>query len=145
MEKKDLIACINGIFLPMGFKRKGNYWVYNGNEISKIVNLQKSNFGNSFYINYGYNFPDLKSEGCMHIYNRLAATTKVEQKDITDLLDLECQILDEQRLHKLKLLIQDKIVTKFNVVSTKEDIIRELRMRPHLNDITLSVKAYLHI
>ncbi|MCD7940769.1 MAG: DUF4304 domain-containing protein, partial [Bacteroides intestinalis] len=55
MEKKKIIELLNEIFSPLGFKRKGNNWVYNGKELSKIINLQKSNYSNSFYINYGYN------------------------------------------------------------------------------------------
>lgn len=145
MVKKDLIACISEVFLPIGFKRKGNNWVRSGKELSKIVNLQKSNFGNNFYINYGYSFPDLEKEGCMHIYNRLASTTKSEQQEITNLLDLEYQISNEQRFFKLKMLIRNKIIAKFNVVNTKEDIIHELRKRSHLNDVTLTVKTYLHL
>ena len=54
MEKKDLINILSEMLVPIGFKRKGNYWVVNGDEITKMVNLQKSQYGNSFYINYDY-------------------------------------------------------------------------------------------
>ena len=51
MEKKDLIKLLDEIFVPLGFKRKGHNWVLNGDELSKLINLQKSNYSNAFYIN----------------------------------------------------------------------------------------------
>ena len=35
MEKKDLTKLLDEIFIPIGFKRKGNNWVLNGKEINK--------------------------------------------------------------------------------------------------------------
>lgn len=40
MEKKELASILNEIFVPIGFKKKGDYWVINGDEITKMVNLQ---------------------------------------------------------------------------------------------------------
>ena len=54
MEKSDLIKLLNEVFNNLGFKRKGNNWVVDSSELIKIVNLQKSNYGNLFYINYGF-------------------------------------------------------------------------------------------
>jgi len=37
MEKKDLIKLLDEMFIPIGFKRKGNNWVHNGEIITKII------------------------------------------------------------------------------------------------------------
>jgi hypothetical protein len=68
MEKKDLIKLLDEIFVPLGFKRKGNNWVLNGDELSKLINLQKSNYSNAFYINYGYIIKGLELTTVMHIW-----------------------------------------------------------------------------
>ena len=87
MKKNELTSILNEILLPIGFKKKGNYWVVNGNEVTKIVNLQKSQSCNSFYINWGYNVNSVILNGVMHIYNRVASEVKSENLRIGELLN----------------------------------------------------------
>src|SRR4051812_7921288 len=105
MEKNNLIELLNEIFIPLGFKRKGNNWVLNGDALSKIINLQQSNYGNHFYINYGYIIKGLELTTKEHLSHRLASNDKDKQKRITDLLDFENNISIEQRLAELRDLI----------------------------------------
>ncbi|WP_156173189.1 DUF4304 domain-containing protein [Chryseobacterium gallinarum] len=46
MEKQELIKFLDSIFIHAGFKRKGNNWVINGDEINKIINQQKYQYSN---------------------------------------------------------------------------------------------------
>jgi hypothetical protein len=146
MNKNDLIKLLDELFSPIGFKRKGNYWLANGNILSKMINLQKSSFGNHYFINYGYILKVLPlNNETMHIYNRVAAIEKDEQKRITDLLDLKNDIPDDKRLLELKKLLIDRIVSKIQLINTEEDVLNELKKRPHLNDISLVVKKYFNL
>lgn len=145
MEKKDLIKLLDEIFVPLGFKRKGNNWVLNGDELSKLINLQKSNYSNAFYINYGYIIKGLELTTTTHVENRLASTNKEEQKRITDLLDLETEIPTDQRLAELKKLITDKIAVQMQSVNIEADLLNDLRKRPHLNNIPLVVKRHFNL
>lgn len=145
MEKKNLIKLLDEIFIPLNFKRKGNNWVFNGEKLTKIINLQKSNYGNLFYINFGYIIKGLELSTVTHVENRLGSKNKDEQKRITDLLNLEVNIPSDKRLSELKQLILNKIVSKIELVDTEEQLVNELRKRPHLNDIPLVVKEYFHL
>lgn len=145
MKKKDLIQLLDSIFTSLKFKRKGNNWVVNGDVISKIINLQKSNYGNFFYINYGFVIQGLELTTVTHIGNRLASVDKNEQLRITDLLDLENNISDDVRLSELKTLITKKILYKMQSMNTEEDILNELKTRPNLNNIPLIVKKHFHL
>lgn len=145
MEKRDLIKLLDEIFVPLGFKRKGNNWVLNGDELSKLINLQKSNYSNAFYINYGYIIKGLELTTTTHVENRLASTNKEEQKRITDLLDLETEIPTDQRLAELKKLIADKVAVQMQSVNTEADLLNDLRKRPHLNNIPLVVKRHFNL
>lgn len=107
MEKNNLIKLLDEIFVPCGFKRKGNNWVLNGDELSKLINLQKSHYSNAFYINYGFIVKGLELTTTTHVENGLGSTNKEEQKRIADLLDLETQISTDQRLAELKMFITD--------------------------------------
>lgn len=145
MEKKDLIKLLDEIFIPLGLKRKGNSWVLNSKELSKIINLQKSNYGNAFYINYGYIISGLQLTTATHVENRLASTDKDEQKRITDLLDLETDIKTDQRVTELKVFISNKIVAQIQSINTETDLLNDLKKRQHLNNIPLVVKKHFNL
>lgn len=145
MEKKDLIKLLNEIFIPLNFRREGNNWVFNSNELIKIINLQKSNYSNAFYINYGYIIKGLELTTSMHIEDRLASISKEEQKRITDLLDFHTAIQPDQRLRELKQIIIDKIIMQVQLVNTEKDLLSNLQTRAHLNNIPLVVKRHFNL
>jgi Domain of unknown function (DUF4304) len=145
MEKKELVNIINNVLMPIGFKRKGNYWVVNGDIITKMVNLQKSQFSNSFYINYGYILKSIPLTEMMHIYNRVGSTEKAEQQRITELLDFENSISDLERTRELNEILHSKLVAKIQMINTEEKLFNELKNRLHLNDISLVVKKYFNL
>lgn len=146
MEKKEIESILSEMLVPIGFKKKGNYWVINGNVITKIVNLQKSNYGNAFYINYGYILNSIPLGNLMmHVYNRVTSLDVEERNRITFLLDFENDIPDNERTKALKEILQSKLVVKVQAVNTEEDLLAELKKRPHLNDITLAVKQHFNL
>lgn len=146
MEKKELESILSEILVPIGFKKKGDYWVVNGEEITKMVNLQKSQFSNSFQINYGYILKSIPLNGLMmHVFNGFGSTDKTEQQIITALLDLGNKISNEDRLKQLKKLLLEKLLHNVQEVNTEEDVLIELKKRPHLDDIPLVVKKHFSL
>ena len=146
MEKKELADTLSELLTPMGFKKKGNFWVINGDILTKIINLQKSQFSNSFYINYGYIIKSIPLENVMmHVFSGFGSIDVNENTRIKELLNFENNIIDEDRKRELKKLIFDKLVSKIQTVNTEEDLLNELKSRPHLNDIPLNVKKYFNL
>jgi hypothetical protein len=146
MEKKELASILSEILVPIGFKKKGDYWVVNGEEITKMVNLQKSQFSNSFYINYGYILKSIPLNGLMmHVFKGFGSIDKTEQQRITALLDLGNNIPNEDRAKELNKLLLEKLVHNIQEVNTEEDVLNELKKRPHLNDIPLIVKKHFSL
>jgi len=146
MEKKELASILNTVLSPIGFKKKGDYWTINGDEITKMVNLQKSKFTNSFYINYGYILKSIPLNNLMmHVFKGFGSIDKTEQQLITRLLDLENNIPEIERENELKKILLEILVSNIQEVNTEEDILRELKKRPHLNDIPLVVKKHFNL
>jgi hypothetical protein len=146
MEKKEVANIISEILSPIGFKKKGNYWLINGDVITKMVNLQKSEFENSFYINYGYIIKSIPLDNLMmHVFQRVGSLDDNESTRIKELLNLENNISNEERAKQLKQLIIDKVVLDIQKVNTERDLLNELKTRPHLNNIPLVVKKHFHI
>jgi len=145
MEKKDLVELINEIFIPLGFKRKGNKWVFKGDILSKIIDLQRSYYSKSYYINYGYIINGLELTTMTHLYYRLGGNDKNEQKRITDLLDLENDISIEKRLAELRNFIVNKIAKEIVLVNTEEDLLDEIKKLPYSSMIPLVVKKHFKL
>ncbi|QQS28130.1 MAG: DUF4304 domain-containing protein [Sphingobacteriales bacterium] len=145
MEKKELASILSEILLQIGFKKKGYYWVVNSAEIVKIINLQKSQFSNNFYINYGYILKSIPLEDKMHIYKRVASTDVNVNVKIKELLYIENNIFKEDRARDLKRVLVENLIENINSVNTEADILEELKKKPHLNDIPLIVKRHFHL
>lgn len=143
MEKKDFEIILNETLKPIGFKKKGNFWVKNDIAITKIVNLQKSQFSNSFYINYGYILNSIPlGNDMMHVFNGLGSIDYIENEKIKALLNLENKISDEQRIEELKQIINKILISNLQLIQTEDNLLHELKKRTHLNDIPVVVKKY---
>ena len=145
MEKRELINFLNEILAPLGYKKKGNNWMQPSIELIKVINLQKSNYGNLFYINYGFIIKNLELTTVSHFENRLASNIKEEQLKISNLLNLEYTIRDEERLSELKNFIIKKVIVKMNSLNCINDLFEEIKKAPQLNKIPLIVKQYFNL
>lgn len=136
MDKKELANILSQILIPAGFKKKGNYWVINGDVITKMVNLQKSQFSNSYYINYGYILNSIPLNGLMmHVSTGLSSLNEDENKRIKELLNLENEIDTIDRALELKKNLTEKLITKIQAVNSEEDILRGIKQEKNLNDV----------
>lgn len=146
MEKKELSNILSAVLLPLGFNKKGNHWLNNGTEVTKMVNLQKSQFGNSFYINFGYILKAIPlGANVMHIHRRIASTDKRENQRIDELLDLDNSISVDVRTNELKATLSEKLIEQLNSINTENDILEMLQKQPHLNNVPLVVKRHFNL
>lgn len=146
MEKTELVKLLDNIFIPLGFKRKGNTWVSNGKEINKLVNLQKSQYSNTFYINYGFIINSIPlNKWVQHTNDRLGSKNQEEQHLIDELLNLESNIDTSNRLIMLYQLIHDKIIPEFLSVETENDLLKTLKAREHLYTVAPIVLKHFNL
>jgi len=150
VDKNDIMRALDEVLVPLGFKRKGNNWKVTSDMISKQVQLQRSNFGNQYYINYGFNFPDLDFDAVeMHIFRRFGSADQNEQKRIQPLLDLENGI--ESGIESgiggadLRRLFEAQVVPQLQAVNNKEEAIQDISKRTYFDVLTIKVKEYLGI
>ena len=54
MDKKDFLIFLTSIFKPLGYKRKDKSWYFETEELKKVINLQKSDYSNLYYIRGGF-------------------------------------------------------------------------------------------
>ncbi|WP_288244835.1 DUF4304 domain-containing protein [uncultured Chryseobacterium sp.] len=148
MKNKILESILSELLIPNGFKKKGNYWLINGNELTKIVHLQKSQFDNSFYINFGYIINSIPLNGLsMHIFQQVSSLDEKERNRIMELLNLDNDISETVRIDELDHILRSKLVDKMKSINSLDDIrkMTEDFSQAQLNMIPLSVKEYLKI
>ncbi len=137
MTNLELKKIVDDLLKPCGFRKKGNYWKLETEEIEKIIDLQKSNFSNLYYVNYGYNLKNLNyDEVRTHIFNGIAQN---------EVFDLENNINQKIRIEKIQKIFKDELIPNVNQINTESDIIELLKKQPNLNQVPIKVKEYLKL
>ena len=147
MEKREFIDFLNKIFKQFDFKKKGNYWFNETETLKKVINLQKSNFANRYYINYGWIIKKLPLSGYCHFGGRLASLNKEENLRIDELLSLNQNINQEERQSELFSFIDSYLLKKLETINTEEELSNYLKsLQPPLsNMISGIVREYFNI
>lgn len=146
MTNQEFKTELDKLLKPFGFKKNGNKWTAESEELEKIIYLQKSDYSNSYYLNYGYNFKDLEYDGVsMHIWNRYGAFKRKQNERISKTLDLTNSMEKSIRIKNLEHFVKELLNTEINSTNSKSDIIQKLKSRKHLNDVFLPVKRHLNL
>ncbi|MFZ1677679.1 MAG: DUF4304 domain-containing protein [Saprospiraceae bacterium] len=146
MDNKEFKLNFDKLLKGQGYKKKGNVWKKETSELLKMIELQKSNFRNLYYLNFGFNFNNLDySEVRSHIVNRLGGRNPEENTFIDVTLDLENDMSDEKRKLSIQKLLNEILIPQIEQINSESDVLNELKSRSHLNDIPIKVKAYLKL
>lgn len=102
--QQTIIQTIAPILKQAGFRKFASHWIYTYSEMIVVLNLQKSRWGNMFYINLGCYLTALGKNKQPRVYQcqirtsiqAISATTK-DRDRITSALDFEqIQLVREQ-------------------------------------------------
>ncbi|HQV66436.1 MAG: DUF4304 domain-containing protein [Saprospiraceae bacterium] len=143
MQKEDLINIIKEELTPLGFKKKGNFWILKGNEITKYLRIQKSQWSNLFYIYYGYILENLRTDDDSNSYEK-GFNTRVfdEEGNRLNILDFENNLDKIYRINEIRKVIKDNVITNFTEVNTEEDVLADIKKLTSLNLVFLSIRKY---
>lgn len=98
-----------------GFEKKSGSWYRRSDEVISIFNLQKSQYGPQYYLNQGFWLRALDDErypksNQAHIVSRLEDLVPEIEQRVGDLLDLDCEVPDEQRIEELVALLSEHLL-----------------------------------
>ena len=146
MQRADLANILSDFLVPLGFKKKGNWWARNRNEINTLVDLQKSQFGNQFYVNYGFVLNAVPLNGLRrHKYARIGSSNTAAMLRIHNLLDLDSDITDDTRKAELKRVIFRDLIPTVASVNSETDVLNYIRKLRTMNGVPLVVKRHFGI
>jgi len=112
-----------------GFKKKSDSWYWSNDEVVLVVNLQKSQYGDQYYVNCAV---ALKSLGAIqfpkehHCHIRFRLTSIVsdqEREEIGIVFDLENgSVTDQKRTEEISRLIRDIALPILKGCSSRDGI-----------------------
>lgn len=103
MDKLTFKKTLTSVLADNGFRRKGNSYNKDGQEVYCVIGLQKSNYANSYYINTGFFIKELQPDVTTakstdgHITERFSAYGFGEATD-----DFDLDLIGETETEKLK-------------------------------------------
>ena len=143
MNGKELRELISAELAPLGYRRLASDWIKDSDEVTKVINLQKSNFSNQYYLNYDYILKNIPLEGIIsHFGSRFGAEDLKENKRITQFLDLENITADDERTIELRNFIRKFVLEKVEQIRTEEDLKQMLERWEPKNMIPGVTKRY---
>jgi hypothetical protein len=98
-----------------GGEKKSGGWYWRSDEVIAVVDLQKSQYGPKYYVNVAFWLRALGEErfpktSNAHLWVRLGALPGVERETAECLLNLECDVPEEQRVDGLSALLATSVV-----------------------------------
>lgn len=144
IEKKDLLEILNEKLYPLGFKRKGNFWTAKTEQLTKQVDLQRSNFSPRYYINYRFIIHELDLDGRSHVFGGMGGENESDNTFIQNFLDLK----DENFKDKARFLslLEHSVIRHLKEVNTTVDLRYYIDNHlPTLNMLPLIVRNYFSI
>lgn len=129
MNKSLLEKELDLILKPNGFKKKGATWYRRREEILHGVDLQKSNFGEQFFLNIFIvpggmdieGLPTPKEHRCP-VRVRLTALFAKEKNKIEEAFDLERSLSDDERKKFLAKIVGEDLIRCLNTIATNQEL-----------------------
>jgi len=122
---KRVEAEFNAILKPLGFNKRARHWVRETAQCFTLVNLQKSQWGDKFYVNLGAFVRQLDPQVTAplehHCHYRIRLTELVPDAAALERgLDLENEVAEEERFEVISSALRDYGVPWLKSVETLE-------------------------
>jgi hypothetical protein len=114
--KQFLRSKINTELSSAGFQTKSGNWYMSSDEVTAVVNLQKSNYGHLYFINCGFSVREITAdeyplEEVCHVRFRATDLPGCDAKRITSLLDFDSDVtVDAAREAGLVWIVKECLV-----------------------------------
>ena len=98
-----------------GFEKRSASWYCRSEDVIAVSNLQKSQYGLSYYFNQGFWLRQLGAEPLpephrCHIRARIGQLLPSEEQQVERLFDLGHDVSDETRIEEITALLRDRLV-----------------------------------
>jgi hypothetical protein len=134
LDSKLIKEALGAPLKDAGFKKKSDSWYWSNNEVVLLVNLQKSQYGDQYFVNCGVALKSLgaaefpKEHHCHLRFRLTAVVSEEESKEIESVFDLENESLSEQQRKKdVSRLVKDVALPILQGCSSESGIIETVK------------------
>lgn len=148
---RRLEAEFNGILKPLGYVKRGKRWVRETAQCFCLVHLQKSDFGDQFYVNLGAFVKQLDPQVTAplehHCHYRIRLTNLLPNRiPLERSLDFEKEVAEEERLRTINAALRDYGVGWLKSMETLEGIRERLAKGPEVGSaVSVRLKTLLGV
>lgn len=152
MDDKTVEALVAKTLAPRGFRKQRRTWHREARNVLQVVNLQKSSWGASFYLNLAFVPEGMSVEGMPRpkeykcpIRIRLTSAYPDKRAVIERLLNLEdVEMSDEQRTAGIEGMFHDMVLPFMDRLQTVDDLKQAIENGTFNNaSVTLAARKHL--
>ena len=127
------------------FQKKGDSWYLNNGEIISIVNLQKSNYGNQFYVNLAFWINEIEESEYPKPYNshiviRLTSLFQERKEYFEEVFDLENpDYSDLERSVEIENIVTSQLIPLLNKAHTIAELKQLLKKGYFKNGMIMAI------
>jgi hypothetical protein len=140
-ERNEIQREFDAFGQALGMSKHSGSWYRTRDDVTTVLNLQKSDYGPSYYINIAFwlralgesRFP--KDREC-HLRIRLEHLVSDRRAELAELLDLKSEIPDGERGRRLRELLMTRLKPILDGISSVDDL-REMRRRGLLTNAAI--------
>ena len=115
IDTRTLSAALSDELRPVGFVKKGATWYLRKQDVIAVLNLQKSNYDSTHFLNLGFWLREIddvqnpKDEQC-HVRTRAEEIWPTETPNIAELLTIDATCDDAERLAAIRSFTREKVL-----------------------------------
>ena len=131
--KREIKEVLEESLTRIGFVRKSSTWRRSCIEVTQVVNLQKSNYDDTYFLNIAFWIdllgdpgPAVREEQC-HVRGRAMPDLLGEQSRVEEFLSVRSRLEKGERLEGLRAALQDEVLPLLERMNCIEGIRAEIR------------------
>lgn len=144
MRTAEVSSTIFQKLKPLGAKRKGRAtFVLETQDLIKMVEIQKSDFSQLCYLNYGFTLKQVPTDGLKeHLMKRATSQDPIIREQIDRWLDLDSDILDSERAQGIEWIIDEIVLPEIQHINTENDLKEFILTLPTINLVPFRLRRH---
>ncbi len=144
MKTADVSSIVFQKLKPLGAKRKGrSTFVLETPDLLKSIDIQKSDFSQLCYLNYGFTLKRVPTGGLKsHLMKRATSKDPLIKEQIDRWLDLDSDFPDHERLQGIEWIIDEIVLPEIQTINTESDLKNFILTLPTMNLVPIRLREH---
>lgn len=144
MKTAEVSSIVFQKLKPLGATRKGrSTFVLETPELIKSIDIQKSDFSQLCYLNYGFTLKRVPTGGLKkHLMKRATSKDPLIKEQIDRWLDLDSDSPDPERAQGIEWIIDEIVLPEIQTINTESDLKKFILTLPTMNLVPIRLREH---